>query len=98
MPRSTKWLVFLGVIALAACGKEGSPPPDENFGANPVLPAPERSMIPTAHFSTRRRGQGDGTAGARGFKVYRFAEGLKHPRWLYVLPNGDVLVRNRRPW
>ncbi|HRD28701.1 MAG TPA: sorbosone dehydrogenase family protein, partial [Caulobacter sp.] len=27
-----------------------------------------------------------------GFTVTRYAEGLAHPRWLYVLPNGDVLV------
>ncbi|MAF84564.1 MAG: L-sorbosone dehydrogenase [Chromatiales bacterium] len=39
----------------------------------------------------------DGTPTAPpGFFVTRFAEGLDHPRWLYVLPNGDVLVAQAR--
>ena len=29
---------------------------------------------------------------APGLRVTTFAQGLNHPRWLYVLPNGDVLV------
>jgi len=29
---------------------------------------------------------------ADGLAVTAFAQGLEHPRWLYVLPNGDVLV------
>ncbi len=93
MTDHVKWLALVSVLALAACGKEGSPAAEENFGPRPVLPAPEDSFIPTAHFSTAAAWpKGTGPQVVHGFKVYRFAEGLAHPRWLYVLPNGDVLV------
>lgn len=50
-------------------------------------------MIPTAHFSTAKPWPaGTGPGAPAGFRVYPFASGLDHPRWLYVLPNGDVLV------
>jgi glucose/arabinose dehydrogenase len=84
---------ILGAVLLANCSKEGSPPPQENFGAKPSLPAPDTSMIPTANFSTAKPWpKGTGPQAPHGFHVYRFADGLSHPRWLYVLPNGDVLV------
>ncbi|HEX2593650.1 MAG TPA: sorbosone dehydrogenase family protein [Rhizomicrobium sp.] len=79
-------------LLLAACG-QGDPPPADNFGSQPSLPAPQSSMIPTAHFSTATPWpDGTGPQAPRGFFVYPFAKNLDHPRWLYVLPNGDVLA------
>ncbi|MFZ5526297.1 MAG: PQQ-dependent sugar dehydrogenase [Pseudomonadota bacterium] len=63
------------------------------YGTNPQLPAPEKSLIPTVHIA-----KGTGwPAGvkptpAQGLQVQAYATRLAHPRWLYVLPNGDVLV------
>jgi len=80
-------------FALAACGG-GAPAPDRGYGANPQLPRPERGgPIPTLN-PARAIGWSEGAApvAPAGFRVARYAEGLAHPRWLYVLPNGDVLV------
>ena len=63
------------------------------YGAHPELPAPQKSLIPTeAVPSVSGWKQGMTPKAAPGLKVVAFAKGLEHPRWLYVLPNGDVLV------
>lgn len=82
----------LAAISLAAC-TQGSPEPFAGFGPKPVLPEPKTSPIPTLN---ARQAVG-WPAGAQptapqGFTVSRFAGDLAHPRWLLVLPNGDVLV------
>ncbi len=80
-------------LALAACGG-GAPPTDRGYGPNPQLPAPEKGgPIPTLE-AAEAIGWPEGAAPAApaGFTVRRYAEDLAHPRWLYVLPNGDVLV------
>ena len=78
----------LAVLMLAACS-QGSPEPFAGFGANPELPGPKTSLIPTLN---ARQAVGWPSGGAptapAGFTVTRFAEGLAHPRWLLVLPNG----------
>ena len=59
----------------------------------PTLPAPESSIIPTVKVAKAVGWKaGEAPTPAGGFAVNRFAEGLEHPRWLYQLPNGDVLV------
>lgn len=77
-------------LALAACG--APPPPDPGYGGDPTLPAPSGGL-PTIN-AARAVGWPDGAApvAPAGFTVARYAEDLAHPRWLYVLPNGDVLV------
>jgi glucose/arabinose dehydrogenase len=80
-------------LALAACGG-GTPAPDQGYGANPQLPAPEKGgPIPTLE-AAEAVGWPEGGAptAPAGFTVTRYAEDLDHPRWLYVLPNADVLV------
>lgn len=63
------------------------------FGANPVLPKPEKSLVPTVNVAKAVGWPKDGKPiAAKGFKVNNFAGKLDHPRWIYVLPNGDVLV------
>ncbi|MFZ1105074.1 MAG: sorbosone dehydrogenase family protein [Hyphomicrobiaceae bacterium] len=64
------------------------------WGNAPVIPAAKpQGAIPTLKMPTAK-GWADGQkpVAARGLKVNAFASGLRHPRWIYVLPNGDVLV------
>ncbi|MGE0742839.1 MAG: sorbosone dehydrogenase family protein [Hyphomonadaceae bacterium] len=79
-------------LALAACSGP-APDPSTAYGAEPQLPAPESGPLPTIN-TARVVGWADGAAPTApdGFAVTRFAQNLAHPRWLYVLPNGDVLV------
>jgi glucose/arabinose dehydrogenase len=72
------------------------------MGAHPVLPPPEQALIPIVNVATAKGWAPDATPiAADGLAVRAFARGLDHPRWLYVLPNGDVLVSEtnapRRP-
>ncbi|HET9067344.1 MAG TPA: sorbosone dehydrogenase family protein [Amaricoccus sp.] len=64
------------------------------FGATPVIPpAKPQGRIPTLKMPTARGWPaGRGPVAAPGLRVNAFATGLKHPRWTYVLPNGDVLA------
>ncbi|MGC3981512.1 MAG: sorbosone dehydrogenase family protein [Steroidobacteraceae bacterium] len=64
-----------------------------DFGPDPQLPEPQSTLVPTV-FVAKAVGWQDGAKpqAAPGLAVNAFAKGLDHPRWLYVLPNGDVLV------
>ncbi len=63
------------------------------MGPDPELPPPDKSLIPTINIAPAVGWPGGGTPlAAAGTRVVAFADGLEHPRWLYVLPNGDVLV------
>ena len=65
----------------------------QTFGSSPILPAPEHSLIPTVNVAKAIGWPAGGKPlAAEGMAVNAFATGLDHPRWLYVLPNGDVLV------
>lgn len=80
------------LLGLVACDS-GHPSPPWSFGANPKLPAPAGGILPTVNFSSAKPWPaGEAPTAPAGFTVTRFAEGLDHPRWIYVLPNGDVLV------
>ncbi|HEY4067331.1 MAG TPA: sorbosone dehydrogenase family protein [Burkholderiaceae bacterium] len=63
------------------------------MGPNPKIAPVEKKLVPTVQIAPER-GWPDGGKphAADGVAVNAFASGLKHPRWLYVLPNGDVLV------
>src|SRR3981081_480556 len=68
--------------------------PEPAWGSAPVVPvAKPQGAIPTLKMPTAR-GWTDGQkpVAAPGLKVNAFATGLMHPRWIDVLPNGDVLV------
>jgi glucose/arabinose dehydrogenase len=82
----------LSALALVACG-QGSTDPFAGFGPKPQLPSPKTSLIPTLN-ARQAVGWPEGAApiAPAGFTVTRYAGGLAHPRWLLVLPNGDVLV------
>ena len=92
MTARTARLAALALLALAACSK-GSPDPFAGFGPSPAMPPPHKSLIPVIGIP-RVVGWPAGAApqAPPGFRVTRLADHLDHPRWLYVLPNGDVLV------
>ena len=80
-------------LTLAACGGQESLPPSAGFGADPTLPEPSKSLFPTVKVAPAVGWPAGATpTAAQGFRVAAFATGLDHPRWLYRLPNGDVLV------
>lgn len=88
-------LVFIIALAggLAACGETSSLQVSDGTGPSPKLPEPNKTLIPTVNIAPAIGWpQGKKPVAAAGTQVVAFAEGLEHPRWLYVLPNGDVLV------
>jgi glucose/arabinose dehydrogenase len=80
-------------LPLAACSEEAIHTAGEDFGASPQLVEPVKSLIPTVNIATATGWpQGGKPVAASSMAVNAFATGLDHPRSLYVLPNGDVLV------
>jgi len=80
------------LIVLSACKTE-SLSVSEGIGPDPALPRPDKTLVPTVHVAQAIGWPEGGTpVAAPGMTVTAFASGLDHPRWLYVLPNGDVLV------
>lgn len=78
---------------LAACGEVAKIPIAEGSGPRPTLPLPASSPIPTVNIAPARGwASGQTPVASNGNLVTAFASGLDHPRWLYALPNGDVLV------
>ncbi len=83
----------LAALALAGCGEEANLPVAAGMGPDPSLPPPNETLIPTVNIAPADRWPaGTKPQPAEGLAVAAFAEGLSHPRWLYGLPNGDVLV------
>lgn len=91
--RATLVLASLLLLTLAGCGDKATLPASAGFGPHPVLPPPHPTRIPTVNFA-RAIGWPAGATptAAPGLAVSAYASGLVHPRWLHVLPNGDVLV------
>ena len=80
-------------LFLAGCGDSANLPEQAAIGPNPPLPEPNKTLIPTVNIAVAKGWpSGQKPTPASGLAVAAFAEGLDHPRWLYVLPNGDVLV------
>lgn len=86
-------LVLVAALLLFAGFETARLPPEAGMGPQPQLPSPRRSLVPTVRIA-RAVGWSDGVTpvAAEGLEVSAFATGLDHPRWLYRLPNGDVLV------
>ncbi|MBR1193550.1 sorbosone dehydrogenase family protein [Bradyrhizobium sp. AUGA SZCCT0169] len=86
----------LGALALplAACNEQApSGSAEQTYGPSPQLPAPQTSWIPTVNIATAKGWpEGSKPTAGNGMAVNAFASGLEHPRTVYVLPNGDVLV------
>ena len=80
-------------MLVAGCGAPAGLPVSAGIGPDPELPAPRTSLIPVVNVVTARGWPDDARPIAiDGTTVTAFASGLNHPRWLYVLPNNDVLV------
>jgi len=79
--------------ALAGCESESKLPVASGEGSNPKLPPPNKTLIPTVNIAFAK-GWPDGAKPkpASGLQVTALAGNLDHPRWIYVPPNGDVLV------
>ncbi len=86
-------LLIMLAGTLSACGETSTLQVSDGTGPAPKLPEPNKTLIPTVNIA-KAIGWPDGAkpTAAAGTQVAAFAEGLDHPRWLYVLPNGDVLV------
>ena len=80
-------------LGSTACAQTAPSTAALGVGPSPVLPAPDKSLIPTVNIAPAV-GWSDGAKpiAMAGLNVVAFANGLDHPRWVYVLPNGDVLV------
>ena len=86
-------VVIVLAAGLAACGESSTLQVVDGTGPTPKLPEPNKTLIPTVNIAPAIGWPAGATPVAgKGLKVTAFAEGLDHPRWLYVLPNGDVLV------
>ena len=81
-------------LPLAACNDpQDTVTAEQSFGPSPTLPEPQQSWLPTVNIATATGwAEGDKPKAANGMAVNAFATGLDHPRTVYVLPNGDVLV------
>jgi len=96
MDRSTRRQLRLCALLCitAVCGCSDNPPAvEKSYGPKPDLPAPNESFFPTMNIAPATGWQhGTRPEAAPGFAVNAYATGLNHPRWLYALPNGDILV------
>ncbi|HEX6746957.1 MAG TPA: sorbosone dehydrogenase family protein [Longimicrobium sp.] len=86
-------MVLAAAAALAGCSSGARLPVEAGIGPSPALPPPRVGLLPNVLISPARGWpRGMTPKAAPGTAVNAFATGLEHPRWLYVLPNGDVLV------
>jgi glucose/arabinose dehydrogenase len=88
-------LVVLPPLALLLSNCSAGPalPPEQGYGPNPVLPAARKQALPVIKIAPAVRwADGQTPDAAPGFVATALARDLDHPRWIYVLPNGDVLI------
>jgi hypothetical protein len=84
---------LIAAMCAAACGSAARLPVSAGTGPTPEIPPPRTSLIPTVNVANAKGWPAGVTPTAvAGTRVAAFADKLDHPRWLYVLPNGDVLV------
>ncbi|MFZ1548534.1 MAG: sorbosone dehydrogenase family protein [Candidatus Nitrotoga sp.] len=92
-PHVPPLLLSLVILNLGACGEVATLPEQAGIGPHPTLPSPNPTLIPTVNIAPAKGWpEGSTPRATLGLAVNAFASGLDHPRWLYVLPNGDVLV------
>ena len=86
-------VTLIAAASLAACGESATLPVSAGMGSAPRLPPPHKTFLPTVNIAPAKGwSEGAKPMTAVGTSVSAYAVGLDHPRWLYVLPNGDVLV------
>ena len=95
--RSILFIVGItGVFTLWAIAVSADDAKQPGFGANPTLPAPQSNLVPTVKVAPAVGWPDNQKPGTPSdLTVSAYASGLDHPRWIYTLPNGDVLVAER---
>ncbi|HSI47746.1 MAG TPA: sorbosone dehydrogenase family protein [Ideonella sp.] len=84
---------FAACAGIVEAGRGPVASPADTVGPNPVIKPVDKSLLPTMQIAPAKGwATGEKPAAAAGLAVNAYATGLDHPRWLYVLPNGDVLV------
>lgn len=100
-PIVRKLLIALGIVVVVGGafvfwivrGQTAEHTVEELSGKTPLLTEPKTERIPSVSLATTIGwGANEAPTAANGLTVARFAEGLKHPRTMLTLPNGDVLV------
>jgi glucose/arabinose dehydrogenase len=94
------YFVLIVLVLLAVAGawyflprRKPANPTAPVYGAAPAIPTAQPQSIPTLKMPTAKGWRaGEKPATAAGLAVSAFATDFRHPRWIYVLPNGDVLV------
>jgi glucose/arabinose dehydrogenase len=85
--------LLIAASLLTACSAGPALPPEATYGPNPPITKPRAGLFPTLKIAPAKGWPAGMTpTPAAGLAVAPFATGLDHPRWLYVLPSGDVLV------
>jgi glucose/arabinose dehydrogenase len=93
MSAHTCALLAIAALGLSACGERATLPVEAGVGPDPMLPPPKQTLIPTVKVAPATGWpEGATPLAGPGLTVAVFAAELDHPRWLHVLPNGDVLV------
>jgi len=81
------------LLATAGCSERSRLPDQADVGTQPTLVAPHKTLLPTVDIAPAVGWPaGQVPQAAEGLQVTALATDLQHPRWLHVLPNGDVLV------
>jgi glucose/arabinose dehydrogenase len=83
------------ILALASSSTYATEQPftPSEYGPSPQLPPPKSTLLPTLHVAKAKPWRDNAMPlAAAGLRVSVVARGLEHPRWVYVLPNGDILV------
>ena len=93
----TTFSALLVAATLPACAENTRIPDKADVGPSPTLVEPVTSVIPTVNVAEAKGWQaGTKPVAAQGLRVNALVTGLDHPRWIHVLPNGDVLVAETR--
>ncbi|MDB5703384.1 MAG: sorbosone dehydrogenase family protein [Sphingomonas bacterium] len=93
MQRLSRAMLVPLLLAASACAGPARLAVEQGMGPAPELPAPRPGLLPTVHVADAMPWPGGAMpVAAPGLAVHAFATGLDHPRWMLVLPNGDVLV------
>jgi glucose/arabinose dehydrogenase len=90
-PLATAFAIAVAGLGLASCDDTGGDPRTQ-IGANPVLPALQQYLVPPIQIAHPVAWGNDTPKVSQGLEIHALASGFVHPRSLYVLPNGDVLV------
>ncbi|MFD1803718.1 PQQ-dependent sugar dehydrogenase [Mixta tenebrionis] len=93
MKKSLLLMAMTSALLLSGCDEQATVDPESQVGANPVLPPAQDFLLPPMQVPKGVAWKaGETPSVASGLRISKVADGLMHPRQLYVLPNNDVLV------